>query len=178
MKKALGLKSPGSSPGSKKSPGSGPGSGQGKSKRPVTVGELMRIQMRVPEAVDARVRRSLLRIGGGLVGRRIESVVLPFELLQQLKQSDFTDQQEYGEWQKRNLKFLEAGLLLHPRVSLDKSNNASQRLQQIIHAALDRPIDTGNTMSQRKFFALLLCLLLPDLTGLFLIHATGQMVFH
>ncbi|MBA0784002.1 hypothetical protein Gotri_001630, partial [Gossypium trilobum] len=118
-------------------------SGQGKSKRPVTVGELMRIQMRVPEAVDARVRRSLLRIGGGLVGRRIESVVLPFELLQQLKQSDFTDQQEYGEWQKRNLKFLEAGLLLHPRVPLDKSNNASQRLQQIIHAALDRPIDTG-----------------------------------
>ncbi|MBA0816936.1 hypothetical protein Gohar_001546 [Gossypium harknessii] len=86
MKKALGLKSPGSSPGSKKSPGSGPGSGQGKSKRPVTVGELMRIQMRVPEAVDARVRRSLLRIGGGLVGRRIESVVLPFELLQQRNQ--------------------------------------------------------------------------------------------
>nr|KJB82891.1 hypothetical protein B456_013G219200 [Gossypium raimondii] len=143
MKKALGLKSPGSSPGSKKSPGSGPGSGQGKSKRPVTAGELMRIQMRVPEAVDARVRRSLLRIGGGLVGRRIESVVLPFELLQQLKQSDFTEQQEYDEWQKRNLKFLEAGLLLHPRVPLDKSNNASQRLQQIIHAALDRPIDTG-----------------------------------
>ncbi|PPD80326.1 hypothetical protein GOBAR_DD22737 [Gossypium barbadense] len=143
MKKALGLKSPGSSPGSKKSPGSGPGSGQGKSKRPVTVGELMRIQMRAPEAVDARVRRSLLRIGGGLVGRRIESVVLPFELLQQLKQSDFTDQQEYDEWQKRNLKFLEAGLLLHPRVPLDKSNNASQRLQQIIHVALDRPIDTG-----------------------------------
>ncbi|KAA3490507.1 Elongation factor Ts [Gossypium australe] len=135
MKKALGLKSPGSSPGSKKSPGSGPGSGQGKSKRPVTVGELMRIQMRVPEAVDARVRRSLLRIGAGLVGRRIESV--------QLKQSDFTDQQEYGEWQKRNLKVLEAGLLLHPRVPLDKSNNASQRLRQIIHAALDRPIETG-----------------------------------
>ncbi|KAK8319123.1 hypothetical protein V6Z12_A13G220600 [Gossypium hirsutum] len=128
VKKALGLKSPGSSPGSKKSPGSGPGSG---------------IQMRVPEAVDARVRRSLLRIGGGLVGRRIESVVLPLELLQQLKQSDFSVQQEYGEWQKRNLKVLEAGLLLHPRVPLDKSNNASQRLRRITHAALDRPIETG-----------------------------------
>nr|KJB54805.1 hypothetical protein B456_009G049700 [Gossypium raimondii] len=139
MKKALGLKSPGS----KKSPGSGPGSGEGKSKRPTTVGELMRIQMRIPETVDSRVRRALLRIGGGLVGRRIESVVLPLELLQQLKQSDFTDQQEYDAWQKRNLKVLEAGLLLHPRVSLDKSNNASQRLRQIIHAALDRPIETG-----------------------------------
>ncbi|XVF48551.1 hypothetical protein PTKIN_Ptkin03bG0199500 [Pterospermum kingtungense] len=143
MKKALGLKSPGSSSGSKKSPGSGPGSGQDKSKRPTTLGELMRIQMRVPEAVDSRVRRALLRIGGGLVGRRIESVVLPLELLQQLKQSDFTDQQEYDAWQKRNLKVLEAGLLLHPRVPLDKSNNMSQRLRQIIHAALDRPIETG-----------------------------------
>ncbi|KAL4325057.1 hypothetical protein GQ457_11G016870 [Hibiscus cannabinus] len=143
MKKALGLKSPGSSSGSKKSPGSGPGSGHGKSKRPMTVGELMRIQMRVSETIDSRVRRSLLRIGGGLVGRRIESVVLPLELLQQLKQSDFTDQQEYVEWQKRNLMVLEAGLLLHPHVPLDKSNNASQRLRQIIHAALDRPIETG-----------------------------------
>ncbi|XP_022754595.1 uncharacterized protein LOC111302943 [Durio zibethinus] len=141
MKKALGLKSPSSSSGSKKSPA--PGSGQGKSKRPTTVGELMRIQMRVPETVDSRVRRALLRIGGGLVGRRIESVVLPLELLQQLKQSDFTDQQEYDAWQKRNLKVLEAGLLLHPRVPLDKSNNASQRLRQIIHAALERPIETG-----------------------------------
>ncbi|MBA0764454.1 hypothetical protein Gotri_013805, partial [Gossypium trilobum] len=103
----------------------------------------MRIQMRVPESVDARVRRALLRIGGGLVGRRIESVVLPLELLQQLKQSDFSDQQEYDAWQKRNLRVLEAGLLLHPRVPLDKSNNASQRLRQIIHAALDRPIETG-----------------------------------
>ncbi|MBA0555222.1 hypothetical protein Golob_014276, partial [Gossypium lobatum] len=139
MKKALGLKSPGS----KRSPGSAPSSGQGKSKRPSTVGELMRIQMRVPESVDARVRRALLRIGGGLVGRRIESVVLPLELLQQLKQSDFSDQQEYDAWQKRNLRVLEAGLLLHPRVPLDKSNNASQRLRQIIHAALDRPIETG-----------------------------------
>ncbi|XWS72533.1 hypothetical protein CRYUN_Cryun02cG0048100 [Craigia yunnanensis] len=139
MKKALGLKSPGS----KKSPGSGPGSGQGKSKRPTTVGELMRIQMRVPETVDSRVRRALLRIGGGLVGRRIESVVLPLELLQQLKQSDFADQQEYDAWQKRNLKVLEAGLLLHPRVPLDKSNNASQRLRKIIYAALDSPIETG-----------------------------------
>ncbi|XP_039028152.1 protein unc-13 homolog [Hibiscus syriacus] len=143
MKKALGLKSPGSSSGSKKSPGPGPGSGQGKSMRPMTVGELMRIQMRIPETIDSRVRRSLLRIGGGLVGRRIESVVLPLELLQQLKQSDFTDQQEYVEWQRRNLKVLEAGLLLHPRVTLDKSNKASQRLRQIIHAALDRSIETG-----------------------------------
>lgn len=67
MKKAFGLKSPGS--GSRKSPGSGSGSGsgQGKPKKPLTVGELMRNQMRVSEAMDSRVRRALLRISAGQV---------------------------------------------------------------------------------------------------------------
>ncbi|KAM0968533.1 hypothetical protein ACFX13_017173 [Malus domestica] len=144
MKKALGLKSPGS--GSKKSPGSagsGAGSGPGKPRRAMTVGELMRIQMGISEATDSRVRRALLRISASQVGRRIESVVVPLELLQQLKSSDFTDQQEYDAWQKRTLKILEAGLLLHPHVPLDKSNNAAQRLRQIINGALDRPFETG-----------------------------------
>ncbi|KAK7352885.1 hypothetical protein VNO80_18316 [Phaseolus coccineus] len=150
VKKAFGLKSPGS--GSRKSPGSGSasGSGQGKQRRPLTVGELMRNQMRVSEAMDSRVRRALLRISAGQVGRRIESVVVPLELLQQLKASDFTDQQEYVEWQKRTLKVLEAGLILHPQMALDKSNSAAQRLRQIIHAALDKPIETGkNTESMQ-----------------------------
>lgn len=103
----------------------------------------MRVQMRVSESTDSKVRRALLRIAAGQVGRRIESMVLPLELLQQFKSSDFTDQEEYEAWQKRNLKVLEAGLLLHPHVPLDKSNIASQRLRQIIHGALDRPIETG-----------------------------------
>ncbi|KAJ7958818.1 Retinol dehydrogenase 13 [Quillaja saponaria] len=143
VKKAFGLKSPGS--GSKKTPGSGSslGSGPGKPKRPLTVGELMRIQMKVSEAMDSRVRRALLRISASQVGRRIESMVVPLELLQQLKHSDFTDQIEYEDWQRRTLKVLETGLLLHPHMPLDKSNTAAQRLQQIIHGALDRPIETG-----------------------------------
>ncbi|RDX61180.1 hypothetical protein CR513_60613, partial [Mucuna pruriens] len=146
VKKAFGLKSPGS--GSRKSPGSG--SGQGKPKRPLTIGELMRNQMRVSEAMDSRVRRALLRISAGQVGRRIESVVVPLELLQQLKATDFTDHQEYDEWQKRTLKVLEAGLILHPHVPVDKSNSAAQRLRQIVHAALDKPIETGkNTESMQ-----------------------------
>jgi len=77
------------------------------------------------------------------VGRRIESTVLPLELLQQFKAADFTDQREYDAWQKRNLKVLEAGLLLHPHMPLDKSNSAAQRLRQIIQPALDCPIETG-----------------------------------
>lgn len=68
MKKALGLKSPGS--GSKKSPGSsgsGSGSGPGKPRRAMTVGELMRVQMGISDAMDSRVRRALLRISAGQV---------------------------------------------------------------------------------------------------------------
>ncbi|KAM7459358.1 hypothetical protein LguiA_036352 [Lonicera macranthoides] len=146
MKKALGLRSSSSSnlggSGSKKSETSSP-SPTGKGKKAVTVGELMRVQMRIDESTDSRVRRALLRIAAGQVGKRLESMVLPLELLQQFKSSDFTDQEKYEEWQKRNLKILEAGLLLHPHIPLEKSNSASQRLRQIIHKALERPIETG-----------------------------------
>lgn len=99
--------------------------------------------MKVSENFDSRIRRALLRITAGQVGRRIESTVLPLELLQQFKAADFTDQREYDAWQKRNIKVLEAGLLLHPHMPLDKSNSAAQRLRQIIQAALDCPIETG-----------------------------------
>ncbi|KAI4376960.1 hypothetical protein MLD38_014661 [Melastoma candidum] len=142
MKKALGLKSPRKGTGGGGSPGSAGSPGNGRGGR-MTVGELMRLQMRVSENMDSRVRRALLRISAGQVGRRIESVVVPLELLQQLKSSDFTDNQEYEAWQKRSLKVLEAGLLLYPRVPLDKSNMSAQRLRQIIQGALDRPIETG-----------------------------------
>ncbi|XP_042511298.1 protein unc-13 homolog isoform X1 [Macadamia integrifolia] len=135
VKKALGLRS------SKKSPGKE--SSSSKSKKPVTVGELMRVQMRVSEQNDSRIRRGLLRIAAGQLGRRIESIVLPLELLQQFKSSDFTNQQEYEAWQMRNLKLLEAGLLLHPHLPPDKSDAASQRLRQIIRGASERLIETG-----------------------------------
>ncbi|KAL2453691.1 Protein of unknown function (DUF810) [Abeliophyllum distichum] len=141
MKKALGLRSSskrGSDGGSPGNSGSG-----GKIKKPVTIGELMRVQMRVSDAMDSRIRRGLLRISAGQVGRRIESMVLPLELLQQFKASDFTDQEEYQAWQKRNLKMLEAGLLLHPHMPLDKVNTSAQRLRQIIQSALERPMETG-----------------------------------
>ncbi|KAK1312497.1 hypothetical protein QJS10_CPA07g00841 [Acorus calamus] len=140
MKKALGLKSSSSSmkrsPGSKESPPS-------KARRPATVGELMRVQMGVSEQTDGRIRRGLLRIAAGQLGRRIDSMVLPLELLQQFKPSDFTDQHEYEAWQARNLKVLEAGLLLHPHLPLEKSDSSAQRLRQMIHGAFDRPLETG-----------------------------------
>jgi len=77
------------------------------------------------------------------LGRRIESIVLPLELLQQFKSLDFPNQQEYEAWQRRNLKVLEAGLLLHPHLPLEKTDTAAQRLRQIIRGALEKPLETG-----------------------------------
>ncbi|ONM54409.1 Retinol dehydrogenase 13 [Zea mays] len=140
MKKALGLRSSASSKGVG-SPGSG-----GKAappRRPATVGELMRVQMRISEPADARIRRGLLRIAASQLGRRAESMVLPLEFLQQFKASDFPDPQEYEAWRSRNLKLLEAGLLVHPLIPLNKSDSSGQRLRQIIRGAYDRPLETG-----------------------------------
>ncbi|KAM0945744.1 putative protein unc-13, mammalian uncoordinated 13, domain 2 [Dioscorea sansibarensis] len=129
MKKALGLKS------SKGSPAKPP-------KRPATLGELMRVRMGVSEQTDERLRRALIKIVAGKLGKRAESMVLPLELLHQLQASDFPSQQEYELWQMRKLKFLELGLLLHPYIPLGKEDFAAQQLQQIIHGALDRPLGT------------------------------------
>ncbi|VAI31746.1 unnamed protein product [Triticum turgidum subsp. durum] len=141
MKKALGLKSSASSKGG--SPGSGGAGVKAAPQRPATVGELMRAQMRVSEPADARIRRGLLRIAAGQLGRRAEAMVLPLEFLQQFKASDFPDLQEHEAWQGRNLKLIEAGLLVHPFVPLNKSDSSAQRLKQIIRGAYDRPLETG-----------------------------------
>ncbi|CAL0330914.1 unnamed protein product [Lupinus luteus] len=96
-----------------------------KSIRTMTMGELMRMQMKLV--------------------KRIELMVLPLELLQHLKCSDFHSQQDYESWIRRNLKVLEAGLLLHPHLPLDqKSDSSAQTLKQIINASLKNPMDIGN----------------------------------
>lgn len=58
MKKALGLKS---------KSGKGGDPNKTPTKKAGTIGELMRIQMRIPEQADARIRRGLLRIAAGQV---------------------------------------------------------------------------------------------------------------
>ncbi|MBA0633727.1 hypothetical protein Godav_028835, partial [Gossypium davidsonii] len=64
-------------------------------------------------------------------------------MLQQLKPSDFPNQEEYEAWQRRNLKLLEAGLLLHPLVPLGDETTALQQLREIIDGALEKPLETG-----------------------------------
>lgn len=60
-----------------------------------------------------------------------------------MKPSEFYDAQEYHQWQRRQLKLLEAGLLLYPSQTVDRQNPAAMRLLDIIKATENRPIDTS-----------------------------------
>ncbi|KAG7028810.1 hypothetical protein SDJN02_09991, partial [Cucurbita argyrosperma subsp. argyrosperma] len=112
-------------------------------RRPMTSAEIMRHQMKVTEQSDNRLRKTLMRTLVGQMGRRAETIILPLELLRHLKPSEFNDANEYHLWQKRQLKILEAGLLLHPSIPLDKSNTFAMRLREIIRGCESKPIDTG-----------------------------------
>ncbi|GER46259.1 hypothetical protein STAS_23284 [Striga asiatica] len=145
VKRALGLKMMRRSPSSRRasSCGSNPLSpgGSGSSprssprlgprlRRPMTSAEIMRQQMRVTEESDNRLRKTLMRT---LVG----------QLLRHLKPSEFSDPHEYHLWQRRQLKILEAGLLLYPSTSLDPSDTFAPNLRAIIQASELHPIDTS-----------------------------------
>ncbi|KAJ0034267.1 hypothetical protein Pint_25132 [Pistacia integerrima] len=112
-------------------------------RRPLTSAEIMRQQMKVTEQSDNRLRKTLMRTLVGQMGRRAETIILPLELIRHLKPSEFNDSDEYHFWQRRLLKILEAGLLLHPSVALDKSNSFATRLREIVRASETKPIDTG-----------------------------------
>ncbi|KAL3506175.1 hypothetical protein ACH5RR_031557 [Cinchona calisaya] len=167
VKSTLGLKMLKRSPSRRTSsvgaaPSSPNGSGSGSSprsafsslparhRRPLTSAEIMRQQMRVTEQSDNRLRKTLMRTLVGQMGRRAETIILPLELLRHLKPSEFNDAQEYHFWQKRQLKLLEAGLLLHPSVPLEKSNEFATRLRDIIQASELKAIDTGKNSETMK----------------------------
>ncbi|XBI70937.1 hypothetical protein VPH35_065294 [Triticum aestivum] len=119
-------------------------------RRPETVMELVRVNLRVTEQADSRIRRGLLRIAAGQLGRRAESMILPLEFLQRSKASDFPDPHEYEAWQFRNLKLLEAGLLVHPLIPLSKSDIYAQTLQEIISRAYDKSLKTEKNLESMQ----------------------------
>uniref|UniRef100_A0A8R7Q427 MHD1 domain-containing protein n=2 Tax=Triticum urartu TaxID=4572 RepID=A0A8R7Q427_TRIUA len=119
-------------------------------RRPETVMELVRVNLRVTEQADSRIRRGLLRIAAGQLGRRAESMILPLEFLQRSKASDFPDPHEYEAWQFRNLKLLEAGLLVHPLIPLSKSDIYAQTLREIISRAYDKSLKTEKNLESMQ----------------------------
>ncbi|KAK8535439.1 hypothetical protein V6N13_081568 [Hibiscus sabdariffa] len=131
VKKALGLRS-------RRKKSSKPGSER--VKKASSIEETLRVQLRVSEQMDSRVRKALSKVAAN---QKIESMVLPLEMLQQLQPSDFPNQEEYEVWQRRNLKLLEAGLLLHPLIPLNSEDTAPERLRDVIDGAPENLLDTA-----------------------------------
>ncbi|KAJ3682382.1 hypothetical protein LUZ60_014955 [Juncus effusus] len=115
-----------------------------KSRRPMTSAEIMRQQMRVTEQSDGRLRKTLMRTMVGQIGRKADTIVLPLELLRQLKSSEFSDFHEYHMWQRRQLRVLEAGLVLHPSPPVEsRLQGLVLSLSNIIRSADSKPLDTS-----------------------------------
>ncbi|KAK7356438.1 hypothetical protein VNO80_15710 [Phaseolus coccineus] len=112
-------------------------------RRPMTAAEIMRQQMRVTEHDDNRLRKTLMRTLVGQMGRRAETIIIPLELIRHLKPSEFSDSHEYHMWQIRQLKVLEAGLLVHPLIPLEKTSAFATRLRDIVTSGESKPIDAG-----------------------------------
>jgi hypothetical protein len=77
------------------------------------------------------------------VGRKAGTIILPLELLRQLKLTDFADSGEHHQWLRRQLRLLEAGLILHPSLPLDRLSAPVARFREITQAADARAMDTG-----------------------------------
>ncbi|WOK98749.1 hypothetical protein Cni_G07461 [Canna indica] len=141
IKKALGLNARRSSP---LTTGMTSGSySPGRTRRPMTSAEIMRQQMRVTRQSDHRMRKTLTRALVGQAGKKAETIILPLELLRQLKPSEFSDMKEYHQWQRRQLKIIEAGLLHYPRHPVERQNPAALLLQEVIRSSEFKPLDTS-----------------------------------
>lgn len=84
------------------------------------------------------------------MGKRVETIILPLELLRHLKHSEFDNTQEYFLWQRHQLKIIEAGLLQHPSTPLDRNNSSAMRLREIIRSSESRVIDMGKNSETMK----------------------------
>lgn len=94
--------------------------------------DTMRTQMEISEADDWRTRQGLLSASQGRVGKRMDTLLVPLELLCTVSKSNFADQRAHSRWQKRQLSVLEEGLLSHPAVRLDATDPRAVELRSLI----------------------------------------------
>ncbi|KAK7277396.1 hypothetical protein RIF29_18547 [Crotalaria pallida] len=126
---------------------------QARPRRQMTMADVVRVQMRVSEQSDSRLRKTLMRTLVGQLGRQAETIILPLELLRHLKPSEFNDSHEYHLWQKRQLKILEAGILLHPSIPVEKTNTFAMNIRDAICCAEAKPLDSGKNSDNMRTFS-------------------------
>lgn len=94
--------------------------------------ETMRIQMEISEAMDIRTRQGLLNAMAGKVGKRMDALLVPLELLSCVSRTEFSDKKAYIRWQKRQLNMLEEGLVNHPVVGFGESGRKASEMRVLL----------------------------------------------
>lgn len=98
----------------------------------VSLLETMRVQMEISEAMDVRTRLGLLNAMVGKVGKRMDTILIPLELLCCISRTEFSDKKSYIKWQKRQLNMLEEGLINHPAVGFGESGRKANELRVLL----------------------------------------------
>ena len=63
-------------------------------------------QTQISEAMDIRTRQGLLNALVGKMGKRMDTLLIPLELLCCISRSEFSDKKSYIRWQKRQVSSL------------------------------------------------------------------------
>lgn len=98
----------------------------------VSLLETMRVQMEISEVMDVRTRLGLLNAMVGKVGKRMDTILIPLELLCCISRTEFSDKKSYIKWQKRQLNMLEEGLINHPAVGFGESGRKANELRVLL----------------------------------------------
>ncbi|TQE10261.1 hypothetical protein C1H46_004100 [Malus baccata] len=94
--------------------------------------ETMRVQMEISEAMDIRTRQGLLNALAGKVGKRMDTILVPLELLCCISRTEFSDKKAYIRWQNRQLNILEEGLLNFPAVGFGESGRKASEFRILL----------------------------------------------
>ncbi|XP_058079105.1 protein unc-13 homolog [Magnolia sinica] len=94
--------------------------------------EIMRVQLEISETMDTRARQGLLHALVGREGKRMDTLLVPLELLRCVSRTEFSDKRAYLRWQKRQLNLLEEGLLNHPAVGFGESGRKANDLRILL----------------------------------------------
>ncbi|OMO87254.1 hypothetical protein COLO4_20721 [Corchorus olitorius] len=94
--------------------------------------ETMRVQMEISEAMDIRTRQGLLNALAGKVGKRMDTLLIPLELLSCISRTEFSDKKTYIKWQKRQLNMLAEGLINHPAVGFGESGRKASEFRILL----------------------------------------------
>ncbi|KAL3689134.1 hypothetical protein R1sor_015443 [Riccia sorocarpa] len=95
--------------------------------------DTMRAQMEISLADDRRTREALLTASSARGGRRMDSMLLPLELLCAVPNSQFSDRKFHSRWRKRQISLIEEGLLHHPYVPLPPNDRTAVDLRVLIN---------------------------------------------